>query len=208
MLGVGPDQQDGVHDGDEELGNLGQLETGVVQLIEVLLEGLEILVVLVGLKASDLNLFLELAEGASLGGLVLLEELEDFLDALSGELFTDGVQVFLLVLPELDFGGGTGVHCLFEGGLGVLAQLSLDLLGPVADCGLQNGGLVLGRGLLGLGHVGRRQGQAGSTLNEAKGDLGEGKELVEVVDQVLPDEVRPADLVLGVAEHGEENFLN
>jgi hypothetical protein len=72
-----------VHDGHEVLSDLGQLERRVDELVEVLLECLEELVILVGLDAGDVDLLLELAEGAGLRRLVLLEELEDLLDALA-----------------------------------------------------------------------------------------------------------------------------
>jgi hypothetical protein len=73
--------------------DIGQLLRGVAQVVEQVLQGLEILVVLVGFFLGDLNLFLEFGEGSGVGALVLLEELEDFLDALGVKLFADGVQV-------------------------------------------------------------------------------------------------------------------
>ena len=97
---------------------------------------------------------------------------------------------------------------LFEGSLRVLTELSLDLLGPMANGRLENGGLILGRGLLGLSHVGGRQGQTCSTLDQAQGHLGVGQELVEVVHQILAHQVGPADLVKGVSKNGQENVLN
>lgn len=91
VLGVGPDQQNGVHDGDKALGDFGKLVTFVHQVVDVLLEGLEILRVLIGLQSCDVDLFLKLAESAGLSGLVLLQELEHLLDALARELLADGV---------------------------------------------------------------------------------------------------------------------
>lgn len=132
VLGVSPDQQDGVHDWDKVVSHLMKLKRGVLELSEIAVEGLEIFVVLIGLETGDLNLLLELGEGRGLGRLVLLEELEDLLDALSGELVADRVKVLTLVLPEVNFGDGTGVNGLLEGLLGVLAELSLDLLGPLS----------------------------------------------------------------------------
>lgn len=70
---------------------------------------------------------------------------------------------------------------LFEGSLRILAELCLYLFGPVTDCGFENGRLVLGGGLLRLGHIRGRQGEACSTLNEAQGHLGMSQELMEVV---------------------------
>ena len=62
VLGVGPDEEDGVHDGHEELGDIRQILGGVLKLVEVLLESLKELVVLISLDASNMDLFLELAE--------------------------------------------------------------------------------------------------------------------------------------------------
>ena len=135
MLRVGPDQKDGVHDGDKEVRNLTQFEGGILQLEEVLRQGLEVLVVLISLHTSDLNFLLKLGESAGLGRLVLFEELENLLDALASELVADRVEVLTLVLPEIDLSDGAGVDSLFEGHLWVLAELSFDLLGPLRNCG-------------------------------------------------------------------------
>ena len=66
MLTVGPDKENSVHDGNEGLSDLWQLKRGVSEDVKVLLQGLEVLRVLVSLKAGNLYLFLEFAEGASL----------------------------------------------------------------------------------------------------------------------------------------------
>jgi hypothetical protein len=71
-----------VHDRDEEIGDLGELLAEVGELIEQAGQSLQVLEVLVSLCAGGLDLLLELAEGASVGRLVLLEELKDLLDAL------------------------------------------------------------------------------------------------------------------------------
>ena len=173
----------------------------------MLLQCLQELVVLIGLDPCNVHLLLELAEGAGLRALVLLQELQDLLDALAGELLADGVEVGALVLPELELGGGVGVVSLLEGLLGVLAKLSLDLLGPVADGTLEHRSLVLRAGLLVLGDIGGRQGQRGLTLHQPERHLGVGEELVELVHQVLANQVGPADLVERVAQNGQENFL-
>jgi hypothetical protein len=196
-----------VHNWDETISNLGQIERCIDKLVEVLLKSLEILEVLVGFESSDVDLLLELAESASLCRLVLLQELEHLLDALTGELFADGVQVGALVFPEVDFGKRIRVHGLLEGLLGVLTELSLDLFGPVADSVLEHGGLVLGRGLLRLGHVRGGQRQGSPALDQAEGDLGVGEELMELLHEVLADQVGPADLVEGVSQNGKEDFL-
>ena len=130
-MGVVPDQKDRVHDRDELVCDIGQLLRGVAQVVEQVLQGLEILVVLVGFFLGDLNLFLEFGEGSGVGALVLLEELEDFLYALGVELQTDRVEVFRFVAPELDFGLGQRVVAVLERAFGVLLQHVLDLFLPV-----------------------------------------------------------------------------
>ncbi len=130
-MGVVPDQKDCVHDRDELVCDIGQLLRGVAQVVEQVLQGLEILVVLVGFFLGDLNLFLEFGEGSGVGALVLLEELEDFLYALGVELQTDRVEVLRFVTPELDFGLGQRVVAVLERAFGVLLQHVLDLLLPV-----------------------------------------------------------------------------
>jgi hypothetical protein len=89
VLRVGPDKQDGVHNWHEELSNFSQIKGCISKFVEVLFKCLEILVVFVSFKTCSLHLFLELAKSASLSGLVLLEELEDFFDALACKLFTN-----------------------------------------------------------------------------------------------------------------------
>ena len=82
-----------MHDWHEQVGHLGELSAQVSQVSEKVGQGLQVLVVLISLRSSGLDFLLELAEGASVCGLVLLEELEDFLDALRVKLFADGIQV-------------------------------------------------------------------------------------------------------------------
>lgn len=77
---------------------------------------------------------MEFTEGASVGGLVLLEELEDLLDALGVELLADGVQVVGLVLPELDLSEGIWMLVTLECALGVLLEDVFNLFGPGYDC--------------------------------------------------------------------------
>lgn len=120
-----------MHDRDELVRDIRQLLRGVTQVVEQVLQGLEILIVLVGFFLGDLNLFLEFREGSGVGALVLLEELEDFLYALGVELQTDRVEVLRFVAPELDFGLGQRVVAVLERAFGVLLQHVLDLLLPV-----------------------------------------------------------------------------
>lgn len=100
------------------------------------------------------------------------------------------------------------MHSLLKGLLGVLTKLSLDLSGPVADGVLEDGGLVFGGGLLGLGDVSRRQRQVSLAVDETHGDLSVGEELMELLHEVLADQIGPANLIQGVAENGQEDFLN
>jgi hypothetical protein len=52
---------------------------------------------------------MEFGKSGGVGALVLLEELEDLLYAFRGELVADGVEVFALVLPEVELLHGIGV---------------------------------------------------------------------------------------------------
>jgi len=143
VLRVGPDEENGVHDGHKELSNLVGLIAGADELAEEVLEGAEILVVLVGLFLGNLNFLLQLGEGGGVGALVLFKELKDLLDALTVELSADLVEVLALVFPELKLSHGVGVLAVLKGVLGVLLEHVLDLLLPVDDGSLKNVGLVL-----------------------------------------------------------------
>lgn len=89
MLRVGPDESDCVHDWHEQVSGISELQRVVSEFFEQVKEGLEVLVVLVGLSTSSLNFLLELTERSSVGRFVLLEEFEDFLDPLRAQLFAD-----------------------------------------------------------------------------------------------------------------------
>lgn len=67
-----PDEEDGVHNGDEILSHFRELLCGVAQVVEQVLQGLQVLIVLICLLLSDLNLLLQLGEGCCVGALVLL----------------------------------------------------------------------------------------------------------------------------------------
>jgi len=131
---IGPDHENHMHDGDKEVGDLSELLTQVSELVEQGSEGLQVLEVLVTFRAGSLDFLLELAERASVGGLVLLEELEDLLYALRVKLVADGVEVLRFVLPEVDLSQGIGVLVTLKGALGVLLEHILDLLSPSNDC--------------------------------------------------------------------------
>ena len=133
VRGVGPDHEDGVHDGDEGLSDLRDVFALVNEIFEKVVEGLEILEVLVGLSAGSLHLFLELGESGGVGGLVLLEELEHLLDTLGVELLANAVQVITLVSPEAELFHGVGVLTVLQCVLGVLLQDVLDLTAPLHD---------------------------------------------------------------------------
>jgi hypothetical protein len=91
-----------------------------------------------------LNFLLELGEGSCVGRFVLLEELEDLLDALRIQLLANLVQVLGLALPEVELSKRAGVLVVFESILGVLLKDVLDLLLPVDDGSLKNVCLVFG----------------------------------------------------------------
>jgi len=80
-----------VHDRYEGLSDVRDILAGVDEVLEQVLEGLEILEVLVGLGAGGLHLFLELAESGGVGRLVLLEELQHLLYTLGVELLANAV---------------------------------------------------------------------------------------------------------------------
>ncbi len=153
VLRVGVDQHDGVHDRDEVLGNIGQIERGVDESVEIFLKGLKVLVVFISLDSGNVHFFLEFAEGTRLSGLVLLEELEDLLHALASELLTNGVEVGGFVPPEGQLSEGVGMVSLFESHLWVLSELGLDLTRPVDGGVLKHGSLVFRRGFLVLSDV-------------------------------------------------------
>jgi hypothetical protein len=130
MGGVGPDHQDHVHDGHEEVWNICELLARLGQLLEEVLKGLQVLLVLIGFSPGRLHLFLKLAEWASVGRLILFEELEDLLDLLTSKLLADEVQVVRLVLPELKLSVRVWVLVTLQGTLRVLLKYVFDLFGP------------------------------------------------------------------------------
>ena len=119
-----------MHHRDEELRDLSEILSEIGELVEQRSEGLEVLEVLIGLCACCLDLLLELAEGSSVCGFVLLKELEDLLDPLGAKLVADGVEVVGFVLPEVDLSEGVGVLVTLEGRLWVLLKYVLNLLSP------------------------------------------------------------------------------
>jgi hypothetical protein len=90
---------------------------------------------------------LELAEWASIGGLILLQELENLLDSFRIELLADRVEILTLVLPEINLGQRIWVVSVLQGALWVLLEDVLDLLGPVNDGSFKKLSFVLARGL-------------------------------------------------------------
>jgi hypothetical protein len=71
-LGVSPDHEDGVHDGDEQVSNVGEFLRFVDQVLEEPLESLQVLAVLVGFLTGYMDLLLQFGEDGRVGGLVLL----------------------------------------------------------------------------------------------------------------------------------------
>jgi len=82
VLRVVPDKQNGMHNWNEELGNIVQVLRWISKGVEQLFQSLEIFVVLVGFILGDVHFFLELGEWTGVCRFVLLQEFEDFLDSL------------------------------------------------------------------------------------------------------------------------------
>jgi len=131
MLRVGPYQSNRMHDWYKQVSSISKLFRGVGELVKQFTQGLKILIVLIGFGTSGLYLLLELAKRSSVGRLVLLEELKNFLDLLRAELFANGVQVVTLVFPEVDFCRWIRVISIFQCDLWVLLENILDLAGPM-----------------------------------------------------------------------------
>lgn len=207
VLRIGPDEEDGVHDWHKELNYLLKVIGWVGELIEQFDQGLEILVVLVGFRSSDLDFLLELAERSSVGRLVLLEELKHLLDPLRVQLLADLVEVLALVLPEFNFYEWVWVVTVLECALWVLLEHILDLPSPVDDGTLEELGFVLARGLLAGSNIIWWSWQESTSLNLTDGDIGVGQEDVELVHQVLGNEVGPSHHVEWVAEYGQVDLV-
>ena len=143
VLGVGPDQENSVHDWDEEIDHVAELLGRVGQLVEQVEKGLKVEEVLGGFRPGDLNLLLELGEWTSVGGLVLFQELEDLLDSLGTELLADSDKIKALIFPEVDLSNGVWVVTILECSLWVFLEHLLDLLGPVDDGTFEQLGFVL-----------------------------------------------------------------
>jgi hypothetical protein len=144
VLRVSPNEEDGVHDGHEQVSDLLELEGVIGQAGKKLRKSLQVEVVVVSLNSGSLNFFLELGERTSVSGLVLLEELEHLLDALTGELVADVVQVVSFGFPEVELTSWVRVLAALQGRLRVSLEDVLDLLGPVRNGLLQKSSLVLG----------------------------------------------------------------
>ena len=75
VLRILPNQHDGVHDWDEEFGDIDKLLAWIDELKEEIFESSQVLVVLIGLVSGGLNFLLKFAEGVSVGRLVLFQVL-------------------------------------------------------------------------------------------------------------------------------------
>ena len=138
MCRVLPDQKNSVHYWNEEVSDLREFFGWIDELKEEIFKSFEVLVVLVGLISCCLNFFLELAEWSSVGGFVLLEELQNLLDLLRVELVANGVEVLALVLPEIYFSSWIWMVTILQGNLWVLLEDVLNLFSPVDDCTLED----------------------------------------------------------------------
>ena len=72
-----------MHGGHEQLWDLSEVLASVSQRVEQLCESLQVLAVLISFLSGSLDLLLKFREGASVGGLVLFQELKNFLDSVT-----------------------------------------------------------------------------------------------------------------------------
>lgn len=136
-----------MHDGDEEFMEFFEVLI-VVELFEVGFECFEVHEVVIGFNSGFLDLLLEFGEGVCVGTFSSLEESEDVFDFDTLELFVDGVEVFGLVSPELEFFEWSGVVSGLEDLFWVLFEDILDLFGPGDDGSFEDVALVLVWGLV------------------------------------------------------------
>mmetsp|Transcript_9277 Transcript_9277/g.10102 ORF Transcript_9277/g.10102 Transcript_9277/m.10102 type:complete len:229 (+) Transcript_9277:1035-1721(+) len=133
ILGMVPDQQDDMHDGDEQLGQLYQILIFVHEIQEPFLECLQVLVVTIGFGSSGLNFLLQFGEWDGVGTLILVQKLGHLLDLVRLQLLMDRIQILGLVLPELQLNQRSRVGSLFQSRFRILLQNVLDLFSPSND---------------------------------------------------------------------------
>jgi hypothetical protein len=92
------------------------------------------------------------------------------------------------------------VVTVLQGGLWVLLEHILDLLGPVNDSSLEVVGLVLAGGLIRL-RVTWRHGQVSASLNLTNSHDSVSQEDLELVDKIFGNKIGPANLVERIAKH-------
>ena len=109
VAGIGPNHEDGVHDGHEGVSDLSELLRLVSELVEELLKGRQVFEILIGLGLCRSDLLMELGKSGGVSALVLLQEFEYLLDAFTGQLIADRVEIFTLVLPEVELFHGIWV---------------------------------------------------------------------------------------------------
>ena len=194
-----PDEQQHVHDGPEDLGQVLEV-VRVLQALEPRLERHEEARVVVGLLARGEDLLAEVREGRAVGRLARVEELQHAADALALQLVEDGVEVGRLDLPEGDLDVGRRVQALLERRLRVRLEHVLDLLRPRDDGVLEQVHAVLRGERARRGRVQRRQRQARLATRQAHRDAHGAQEGVQAVDDLLAGDLAPAVLVRGVAQ--------
>jgi len=121
VLGVLPDQQYDVQHGLEQLHGLGEV-VFAVEGLEPVLQGAEVLGVVVGLGAGSEHLSAQAGEGGAVGGLGLVQSTQHASDTGALQLLEYAVEVGGLVAPEVDLHIGRGVHALLQLRLRVLLQ--------------------------------------------------------------------------------------
>lgn len=120
------DEHDEVHDGHEDLFDFGDRVREALQLLEVLLEGREEALVVLGLVLGLRHLLLEFVKGADVVRGLAGEESFDFDEFFRDELGLDVVEVVLALVPELDFLERACFLVGLEYAFGVLLEDLLD----------------------------------------------------------------------------------
>mmetsp|Transcript_24254 Transcript_24254/g.21359 ORF Transcript_24254/g.21359 Transcript_24254/m.21359 type:complete len:229 (-) Transcript_24254:598-1284(-) len=133
VLGVLPDQEDDVHDGEEDFVEGSKISAFGDEILEGVLQSLQKFIVIIGFHSVALDFLVELVEGDGVGGLVLFQEFEDLLYSIRLELLIDGIQILTLLSPEFNFGEGVGVVSSLESLFGFKLEDVLDLLCPSND---------------------------------------------------------------------------
>jgi hypothetical protein len=203
-----PDEQDYVPEGLKGA-DKNRRVTAAAELVKVFAEWFEELGVFVGFDTGATNLTTKAGEGRVVGALAKLEDARNLANAVADELVVDCVEAGGLTGPEVELGEWSGMVALFERLVGLASQDGFDLTGPSGDSGFENvDAIFVIESAAGLGgHVDWREWEEGLALSVADGDLDGGKELVQLLGDVLGDNFGPSLGVFGVCEQREEDVL-